>query len=254
MEEALRFFRAFEVWIYLLLGLVGLFYIRKFVMAWQDLQGAGFGLERESAQARLNQSAIVLVLIISMAVAEFVMVSFVAPSIPGAMPLFTPTLDVLATPTFTLPPVTQITGGEIGDPAAGGELGTQIPGGEITTLTPEPTLPALPENCIPGQIEITSPTEGQDVSGVVNVNGTASILNFGFFKLEVQSLGAADWLTILAGNIPVVDGPLGSWDTRRMEPGEYQLALVLVDNQANASPACVVNVRVSAFVEETPAP
>ena len=85
MEEALRFFRAFELWIYLLLGLGGLFYLRRFILAWQELRGAVFGLERESAQARLNQAASVLVLLLTMAVTEFFLVSFVAPSMPGAM-------------------------------------------------------------------------------------------------------------------------------------------------------------------------
>ena len=47
MEEAISFFRAFELWIYLLLGLGGLYYLRKFILAWQELQGASFGLERE---------------------------------------------------------------------------------------------------------------------------------------------------------------------------------------------------------------
>ena len=58
MEEALSFFRAFEVWIYLLLGLGGLIYIRRFILSWQELREAGFGLERERAQSRLNQSAV----------------------------------------------------------------------------------------------------------------------------------------------------------------------------------------------------
>ena len=63
MEEALSFFRAFEAWIYLLLGLGGLFYLRKFFLAWWELQGAGFGLERgrqahqDSAGARAQSSA-----------------------------------------------------------------------------------------------------------------------------------------------------------------------------------------------------
>lgn len=54
MEEALGFFRALEMWIYLLLGLWGLIIIRKFVLAWQELRGATFGLERENAEGRLN--------------------------------------------------------------------------------------------------------------------------------------------------------------------------------------------------------
>ena len=50
MEEALRFFRAYEFWIYILLALGGLIYIRKFILAWEELRGAAFGLEREAAQ------------------------------------------------------------------------------------------------------------------------------------------------------------------------------------------------------------
>ena len=71
-------------------------------------------MERASAQARLNQSAIILVLLLGLAIGEFVLVSFVAPAYPGANPLATPTLDLLATPTATLPAEiseTQGTGG-----------------------------------------------------------------------------------------------------------------------------------------------
>ncbi len=103
MEEALGFFRAFETWIYLLLGLGGLYYIRKFVLAWQELRSASFGLERESAQSRLNQSASILVLLLTMAVTEFILVSFIAPAMPGPIGLPTPTLNLLATPSITLP-------------------------------------------------------------------------------------------------------------------------------------------------------
>ncbi|HWQ82944.1 MAG TPA: hypothetical protein VN363_00165, partial [Anaerolineales bacterium] len=104
MAEALSFVRAFEAWIYLLLGLGGLFYIRKFILAWQELQDAGFGLERESAQGRVNLAAGMLVLILVLGVAEFMLVSFVAPTVPGANPLITPTVNLLATPTTTLAP------------------------------------------------------------------------------------------------------------------------------------------------------
>ena len=103
MEEALSFFRAFEVWIYLILGFGGLYYIRKFVLAWQELREATFGLERESAQSRLNQSASVLVLLLTMAVIVFILVYFVSPVVPSANLLATPTLDLLATATTTLP-------------------------------------------------------------------------------------------------------------------------------------------------------
>ena len=241
MEEALRFFRAFEVWIYLLLGLGGLFYIRKFALAWQELRGAGFGLERESAQRRLNQSASVLVLLLTMAVTEFVLVSFIAPAVPGATPLLTPTLDLLATPTTTLP---ALTAEAVGVPA---------------TLEPGAT-PAQPisqgTGCVPGQIEITSPQNGQEISSIVPITGTADIPNFGFyqFKMKLPTDPENLWATIQAGNAPVNGSQLGFWDTRRLLPGDYQLALVVVDNEANVSEPCVIQVRVAATLEETPGP
>jgi hypothetical protein len=234
MEEALSFFRAYEVWIYLILGLGGLFFVRKFIYAWKELQGAAFGLERESAQARLNQSAFALVLLLTMAVAEFVLVSFVAPSIPGASPLLTPTLDLLATATTTLPAQDSA--------VAQGEPLVTAP---VTTETPESA-------CIPGEIEITSPLPGQEINGIFTVEGSASIENFGFYKFEMMPPGSSEWLTVQAGNIPVQSGRLVDWDTRRLTPGDYQLRLVLVDNQAQSLPPCEIHVRVAPTPEETP--
>ncbi len=236
MEEALSFFRAFEVWIYLLLGLGELLYIRKFILAWQELRGAAFGLERESAQTRLNQSASVMVLLLTMTITEFVMVSFVAPAVPGAIPLLTPTLNILATPTITLPATT---------------LQTTNPSSDNSSLNM-----AVQSNsgCAPGQIEIAFPESGQEVNGVIGVVGTANIPNFGFYKFEIKRPDETDWLTIQAGNTVVQNGKLGDWDTTRLTPGDYQLSLVVVDNQAKASPACTIQLRVARPQEETPGP
>jgi hypothetical protein len=238
MEEALRFFRAFEVWIYLLLGLGGLIYLRKFIVAWQELRGASFGLERENAQARLNQAATVLVLLLSMAVTVFVLVSFIAPEVPGASPLPTPTLNLLATPTGTLPPTTQEAGGGVEQP----------------TATPGPVAGATEQGCLEGQIEISSPQAGQEVSGVVEITGTVDIPNFGFYMFEMKHPDETKWLTIQAGDIPHQAEKLGDWDTRRLSPGEYQLGLVVVDNQGKSYSPCVINLRVAQSSDETPGP
>lgn len=260
MEEALSFFRAFEVWIYLLLGLGGLLYLRKFIMAWQELRGAGFGLERESAQSRLNQSASMLVMLLSLAIAEFMLVSFVAPAVPGANPLLTPTINLLASPTPTIPAMTPVSGEVIATPVpAGGASGAEeTPGTAVIviepTLTPAPVAGPGQNGCQPGQVEITSPETGQEVSGVVEVMGSADIPNFGFYMFEMKRPEETVWLTLQAGNIVVKNGKLGDWDTRRLTPGEYQLALVVVDNQAQTSAPCSVQVRVSRPPEETPNP
>lgn len=238
MEEALGFFRAFEMWIYLLLGLGGLIYIRKFLIAWQDLRGATFGLERESAQARLNQSASILVLVLTMVLTEFILVSFIAPAMPGAASLPTPTLDLLATPTITLPPGTE-------------------QAGSIEPTTPTDLAEAAPTanpGCIPNEIEIIIPQNGEEIRGVVPVVGTANIPNFGFYKFEIKRPEETVWLTIQAGNVPIENGKLGDWDTSRLSPGDYQLALVVVDNQAKPSEPCIVQVRISLPPATTPGP
>jgi hypothetical protein len=236
MEEALSFFRALEAWIYLLLGLGGLIYLRKFVIAWQELRGAAFGLERESAQARLNQAASVLVLFLTMAVAEFVLVSFIAPAVPGANPLPTATLNVLASPTTTLATdSTQV-----------------LEGGP--TVSPNPTSSATGSGCIPGQIEITAPQNGTSISDVVTVNGSANIPDFGFYKIEMKRPDQSSWLTVLAGNQPVTGGELGQWDTRRIPPGQYELGLIAYDNQAKPSDLCVIQVSITASTDTTTTP
>lgn len=236
MEEALSFFRAFEAWIYLLLGVGALYYIRKFILSWGELRVAAFGLEHDSAQSRLNQSASMLVLLLTLTVIEFVLVTFVAPSVPGASPLPTPTLNPLATPTTTLQPQLTQTG-------------------EIeATATLFAVNPTAETGCIPGQIMISSPQEGQIVSGVVEVTGTADIPNFGFYKLELKRPSETIWATIQAGNVVTVESKLGDWDTRRLTPGEYELGLVVVDNEAHTSEPCVVKVSVTTPPVEAPSP
>lgn len=228
MEEVLQFFRAYELWIYLLLGLGGMIYFRKFVSAWQELRGAAFGLERESAQARLNLAASMMVLLLALAISEFVLVTYVAPAIPGASPLITPTLNLLATNTPTLGPTPLGTGQA---QAALAEVGT-------------PT-PLSGEGCIPEQMIITSPQEGSEVRGVVPITGTVNIPNFGFYKLEMKRPEESEWLTILAGNTPGIETTLGFWNISLLPPGVYQLGLVVTDNQGQSLPPCVIQVLVS---------
>jgi hypothetical protein len=235
--ELLRYLKDGEVWIYVLLGLVGLYFLRKFLLAWQELRVAAFGLERESAQTRLNQAASWLVLVMSVAIAEFVLVSFVVPAVPGALPLFTPTLDLLASPTFTLPPTT---------PTAPGELAPETP-------TPFAATPGQAGGCLPGQIFIASPKDGEEISDGVVISGTVDIPDFGFYKFEIKPQGDPNWRTILAGNEVRQNATLGTWNTSLLSPGDYQLSLVVTDNKGQLLPACIINVRVKGAAE-TPQP
>ena len=224
MDELLRFFRNYEIWIYLLLGLGLLTYFRKFLIAWYDLRGAIFGLEREAAQTRLTQATTVLILLIIIASAEFVLVSFVAPLRPGSNPLMTPTLDILATPTTTLIP-------------ASGYLPLATPA-NISTDT----------GCVPGEVEITSFENGAQISGEVIIEGSANIPGFGFYKLEIADPNDVDlvWRTIQAGRDPVKNNVLvEKWDTTTLKSGDYILRLVVTNSNGESQPDCQVFVRVN---------
>jgi hypothetical protein len=229
MEDALRFVRDNEIFIYLILGIIAAWYLRKFLLAWRDLREAAFGLERETAQARLNWAASMLVFILILGAVEFALVSYVVPTVPGAAPIFTPTLDLLATPTVTL--------GLDSTPGA-------------ATLTPGPTIPPEESGCQPDQIDITFPEDGTTVRGVIEIIGTANIPNFGFYKYETTQVNDLTWLTIQAGNNIIDNDVLGPWDTSRLNPGDYYLRLVVTDNTGESAPPCTIQVRVEAPLEE----
>lgn len=239
MEEALGFFRTYEIGIYLILGLAGIVYLRKFSLAWQELRGAAFGLERESAQGRLNQAASVLIFILALIMSEFILVSFVLPNNPDLPALPTPTLNLLTTPTTTLEATPNST-------AIGGNASP------VTPTTP-PAEELTTNGCIAGQIEITAPQDGSQVNGIIDVIGSANIPDFGFYKLEMRQPGEQNWLTILAGNEIKQGTVLGSWNTSLINAGDYQLRLVVVNNAGQALPACQVQVHVTTSLE-TPQP
>ena len=229
MEDALRFVRDNEIFIYLILGILAAWFLRKFILAWRDLREAAFGLERETAQARLNWAASILVFLLILGVVEFALVSYVVPTIPGAAPIFTPTLDLLATPTAILD-------------------ANQTPGAPSPTLVVTP--PSGENGCVSDQINITFPESNASVRDIINIIGTANTENFGFYKYETAPVNDPIWLTIQAGNEPVINDVLGPWDTTRLPPGEYFLRLVITDNTGQSLPACVIQVRVEAPLEE----
>jgi hypothetical protein len=80
----------------------------------------------------------------------------------------------------------------------------------------------------------------------VELLGTVNIPNLGFYKYEFSEPGSDVWSTIAADNVAKVNGTIGYWNTGQLTPGDYLLRLVVVDNQNNPFPACVIAVRVVA--------
>lgn len=225
MEQALKFFRDYEIWIYVLLGVLAIWQVRKFALAWEELRGAFFGMEREAAQSRVNSAATMVVILVIMALAEFTLVTFVIPTVPGANPLPTTTLNLLATPTTTLPPPTQKPSG-------------------TAEATPTPGEIPAAQGCVAGQINLTAPLNGDRISGSVSVEGSADTTNIGFYTLQIARPGDTVWLPIVVGQQAVKKAVLGTWETSTLTPGEYMLRLVVTDNVGNQLTPCAIQVTV----------
>lgn len=223
MVDFLKFISTYEALIYIVLAIGALFSFRWLFRSWNEWRVAVFSLEREFSSRRLGRSALVSILIVSFFCVEFFVVSFVVPGLPSDFFLATATLDLISTPTGTLSP----------------ELLTQIAG------QPQAAQPNA-AGCTPGQLILTFPEAGDEIKGAIELTGTVNIPNFGFYKYEVAPNGSDSWATIAAGRVPVIQGSLGRWDTTALTPGDYQLRLVVVDNQGTILPPCVVPVQVIA--------
>lgn len=231
MDEILRYLKTYEVLIYIVLGALAAWQLRKFYLAWEELRAAAFGLERESAQSQLNRAAAVLIFLLIFAVAEYALVTYVAPNVEGANPLPTSTVDVLATPTSTLPPTSA--------------ADTTQDQEEVAETPQEEAI-----GCVPGEVMIRAPQDEERVRGTVEVMGTANIPDFGFYKFEISSFDADTWLTVQANDQVVEDDQLGFWDTTQIEPGQYELRLVVFNNEGEQRDPCVVTIFVEQPLEE----
>jgi hypothetical protein len=225
MIEFLRYIRDIEYLVYFILGVLAVWQLRNFYLAWEELRAAAFGLEQESAQIRLNRSAALLVVLLFLTAGVFGLVSYIIPAVPGVDPLATPTIDLLATSTSTIAPE-EITESTPTPPS--GQTGTQ----------------SVQDRCLPDEVIITYPEQSSVVSGVVDVDGTANIEDFGFYKLEISPANSGSWLTIYANDEPVVEDELGFWSTNKLDPGNYSLRLVVLDNQGIQRDPCVIDLIV----------
>lgn len=229
MEDWLPFLEKYELFIYIIVGVFSLYFLSQVLDAWREWRGAIFGLEREKAQGRLAFRATMLVILLLFGLTEFYLVTFIAPTYPGAHSLATPTLDIMATPEMTIPA------------AAAQSIPTPEPTQASDVVDPQ----VVRTGCLEDQIEWTYPVNGDEIKGLIEPMGTVNVPNLGFYKYEYSPADAENWTTIAGGDQPKVDQPLGGiWNTEQVVPGDYQLRLVVYDNQNNPFPACIISVRI----------
>ena len=228
MEKIIKFLADLELPIYLLLGVVGVVYLRRLSIALEERKTSVFGLEREAAQRKVVSAVTIMILVGLLALGEFFVATFLVVELEQQPTFATATIEVLTTPTTTLP----------------GPVPTDAT--ETPTPYPQAQIEGIESNCVEDVLEMTTPTQGAEISGVVELIGSVNTPNFGSYKYEYSMMGEPNWQTIAAGSGVRVDASLGYWYTTDLVPGDYMLQLVALDNQGVESDHCVIVVKVVA--------
>lgn len=224
MEAFFRFLAGYEILIYLVLGVGILITLRWLWRALRETQDAIYGLEKQIASRNLSSAIAAIALIIMLVIGELYITSFLVPDLPSSTFLLTPTVNVLTTSGAA--PESDLT-----SPVNATETGNSL-------------NPPTSSGCTPDTIMITDPSPGQDLSGVVKIYGIIDVNDLGFYKFEFASAERDNWATFFAGREIKPDEAIGAWDTSQLPAGEYQLRLVVTNNQGEEYPPCVVTFRV----------
>jgi len=248
MEQVLRIIAEYQWWIYGVLGIILLFYLRRAIVARRENARSIFKLEQEQARARYNRSVAVLALILIIMAAVFLMSNPLLLAHPQQTPEPTPTgtTGPLVAPTLTAtPPPATIT--PTGTPTQVRPTRPVRPTDTpevVTTATPA----VRPAACPNPNVRITSPGVNQVVQGNFPVRGTASGADFQYYKIEVgPGANPRDHEWTVVGNLhrsPVDGGVLETFNSSAYPPGTYTLRLVVVDQTGNYPEPCQVMISV----------
>ena len=93
-------------------------------------------------------------------------------------------------------------------------------------------------------VNITSPALFSEVSGEVQISGTAAGDDFVSYRVLVgQGLNPQQWIQVAQGTEPVINGPLGVWNTSKLS-GLYALQLQVLRSEQKVDTA-IIQVTVS---------
>lgn len=225
MEALFRFLAGYEILIYFFLGIGFIIAFRWLWRAFRETHDAIYGLEKQIAFRHLSTAVASIALFIFLLLGELYITSFLVPDLPATTFLSTPTVNLLSTQQSTLP-------GDLNSPISATDIGI----GPVTQSV---------SGCTPDAIMITSPSPGQELIGIVNLFGIVDVNDLGFYKIEYSAAGLENWATFYAGREISPDQPIGVWDTSQLPSGDYQVRLVVTDNQGQNYPACVITFRVN---------
>jgi hypothetical protein len=247
MEQVLRIIAEYQWWIYGVLGLILLFYLRRAIVARRESARSIFKLEQEQAHARYSRSVAALAIILLVIALVFV-ASNPFPTSETAQGTLEPT------PTETAGPLTEPTLTATPPPPTITPTATATQVRPTRPVRPTDTPDALgtetpvvrPPACPNPNVRITSPGMNQVVQGNIPVRGTAGGANFQYYKIEVgQGPNPKSWTVVgQLHETPVSGGVLETFNSSAYPAGTYTLQLVVVDQTGNYPEPCRVTVTV----------
>jgi hypothetical protein len=95
--------------------------------------------------------------------------------------------------------------------------------------------------------QITSPTDGQTIAGLVTITGSADHPEFARWELAYGPDPNPNdaWQPFTEGNQPVLNGSIGTWNTGVVADGGYMLRLRVIRKDSNYSEAFIRGLQVS---------
>ncbi len=241
LQNILRGLITYRVGIFALLGVGILVYLRKLIISLREWQSSVFGLERSIAQRKLISASTGLMLLLFLFVGEFLLVTVIEPQMPIDVSTSQPAVD------------SPVEGLEIPQSAQVDSEGTPVDNAVINALSGVDGITGQGElvfECIDNILEITSPADGDSISGTVEIIGSVNVDNFGSYKYEYSPMGNINWVTIAAGNQLKLDENIGFWFTSALPPGIYLLRLVPLDNAGQEMTPCIITVDVQQAQED----
>lgn len=247
MEQVLRLVAEYQWWIYGVLGLVLLFYLRRALLARRAGARSIFALEQEQAHQRYTRSVVAAALAFVVLAAIFVLsnpIELPGPATSTPSPTASATNGPLAVSTLTATP----------NPPTSTPTATPTIARPTRLAMPTATVPAAelptpvvhPPSCPDPNVRITSPGVNQTVRGSVAVRGTAMHDQFQYYKIEIGVGGdPQNWAVVGQLHYNTVNnGLLETLNSGGYAPGRYTLRLVVVDQTGNYPPPCQVTIDI----------
>ncbi len=249
MGILIQYVANYASWIYAACGLIALYQIYRVWLVRSERRQAIFSLEREKAvHDTYNIFAIALILLLTMGITYFVSTTLktaVQPLVDEALAP-TPPLPFVPTPTNTPLPATA-TPTETAPPPIESVEVLEEPTEAVTTVEPTAPVVAVAPSCPDSRSVFIRPGANEQVSGILNVIGTATHEQFDYYKVEYAPgvSPSGGWVYIAGGNNPVENNVLASFDTHALGNGNWTLRLIVVDKTGNYPQPCQVTINIA---------